>query len=75
MLKPVGMRLQQPTKIIPKQKSLVNMAYQRVLLRIELTVERLLLYAVSISEDLAPKKKQLYVTEFYVFRLGAGLLV
>jgi len=69
------MRLQQPTKIIPKQKSLVNMAYQRVLLRIELTVERLLLYAVSISEDLAPKKKQLYVTEFYVFRLGAGLLV
>ncbi len=68
MLKPVGMRLQQPTKILPKQNSLVNMTYQRVLLRIESMVERLLLYAISIFKDLAPKKKQLYVTEFYVFR-------
>ncbi len=31
-------------------------------------VERLPLYAISIFKDLAPKKKQLYVTEFYVFR-------
>jgi len=62
------MRLQQPTKILPKQNSLVNMTYQRVLLRIESMVERLLLYAISIFKDLAPKKKQLYVTEFYVFR-------
>jgi hypothetical protein len=38
-------------------------------------VERLLLYAISIFKDLAPKKKKLYVTESYVFRLGAGLLV
>jgi len=68
LLKPVGMRLQQPTKILPKQNSLVNMTYQRVLLRIESMVERLLLYAISIFKDLAPKKKQLYVTEFYVFR-------
>jgi len=68
LLKPVGMRLQQPTKILPKQNSLVNMTYQRVLLRIESMVERLPLYAISIFKDLAPKKKQLYVTEFYVFR-------
>ncbi len=38
-------------------------------------IERLLLYAISIFKDLAPKKKQLYVTEFYVFRLEADLLV
>ncbi len=38
-------------------------------------VERLLLHTISIFKDLAPKKKQLYVTGFYVFRLGAGLLV
>jgi len=34
----------------------------------ESMVERLPLYAISIFKDLAPKKKQLYVTEFYVFR-------
>ncbi len=38
-------------------------------------VKRLLLYAISIFKDLAPKKKQLYVTVFYVFRLEADLLV
>jgi hypothetical protein len=31
-------------------------------------VERLLLHAISIFKDLVPKKKLLYVTEFYVFR-------
>ncbi len=51
------------------------MKYLGVLLWIELTVERLLLHAISIFKDLAPKKKQLYVTESYVFRLEAGLLV
>ncbi len=75
MLTPVGTRLQQPTKILSKQNSLVNMEYQGVLLWIESMIERLLLYAISIFKDLAPKKKQLYVTEFYVFRLGADLLV
>ena len=69
MLTPVGTRLQQSTKILPKQNSLVNMKYQAVLLRIESMVERLLLHAISIFKDLASKKKQLYVTEFYVFRL------
>jgi len=38
-------------------------------------VERLLLYAISISKDLALKKKPLYVAEFYVFRLEADLLM
>ncbi len=75
MLKPVEMRLQQSTKILPKQKSLVNMTYQRVLLRIGSMIERLLLYAISIFKDLASKKKQLYVTEFYVFRLETDLLM
>ncbi len=31
-------------------------------------IERLLLYAISILKDLALKKKQLYVIEFYIFR-------
>jgi len=31
-------------------------------------VERLLLHVISIFKDLIPKKKQLHVTEFYVFR-------
>jgi hypothetical protein len=68
------MRLQQPTKILPKQNSLVNMAYQRGHLRIESMVERLLQHAISIFKDLAPKKKQLYVTEsYYLLRLGPEL--
>ena len=75
MLTSVETRLQQLTKIFPKQNSLVNMKYLGVLLWIELTIERLLLHAVSIFKDLASKKKQLYVTESYVFRLKAGLLV
>ena len=33
-------------------------------------VERLLLHAISNFKDLAPKKKQLYVTESYVSGLG-----
>ncbi len=75
MLTPVETRLQQPTKILPKQKSLVNMKYQLVLFGIGSMVERLLLHAISNFKDLALKKKKLYVTEFYVFRLEAGLLV
>ncbi len=60
---------EQLSKILPKQNSLVNMTYQRVLLRIESMVERLLLlHVISIFKDLIPKKKQLHVTEFYVFR-------
>jgi len=38
-------------------------------------IERLLLHAISNLKDLAPKKKQLYVTGFYVFRLETDLLV
>ncbi len=38
-------------------------------------IERLLLHTISNFKDLAPKKKQLYVTGSYVFRPGAGLLV
>ncbi len=38
-------------------------------------VERLLLHAISNFKDLASKKKKLYVTESYVFRLGADLFV
>jgi hypothetical protein len=75
LLTPVETRLQQPTKILPKQKSLVNMKYQLVLFGIGSMVERLLLHAISNFKDLALKKKKLYVTEFYVFRLEAGLLV
>ena len=72
---PVGTRLQQSTKIPPKQKSLVNMKYQLVLFGIESMVERLLLHAISNFKDLVKKKKKLYVTEFYVFRLETDLLV
>ncbi len=75
MLTPVETRPQQPTKILPKQNSLVNMKYQVVLFRIEFMVERLLLHTISNFKDLAPKKKQLYVTEFYVFRSEADLLM
>ncbi len=75
MLTPVGTRLQQPTKILPKQKSLVNMKYQLVLFGIESMIERLLLHAISNFKDLASKMKKLYVTGSYVFRLGADLLV
>ena len=75
MLTPVGTRLQQPTKILPKQNSLVNMEYQVVLFEIGSMVERLLLHAISNFKDLVLKKKKLYVTEFYVFRLEADLFV
>ena len=51
------------------------MKYQVVLFRIEFMVERLLLHTISNFKDLAPKKKQLYVTEFYVFRSEADLLM
>jgi len=71
----VETRLQQSTKIPPKQKSLVNMKYQLVLFETESMVERLLLHAISNFKDLVKKKKKLYVTEFYVFRLEADLLV
>jgi hypothetical protein len=75
LLTPVGTRLQQPTKILPKQNSLVNMKYQVVLFETESMVERLLLHAISNFKDLASKKKQLYMTESYVFRPEADLLV
>jgi len=38
-------------------------------------IERLLLYAISNFKDLVKKKKKLYMTEFYVFRLETDLLV
>jgi len=75
LLTPVETRLQQPTKIPLKQKSLVNMKYQLVLFEIESMIERLLLHAISNFKDLVKKKKKLYVTEFYVFRLEADLLM
>jgi len=51
------------------------MEYQVVLFEIGSMVERLLLHAISNFKNLASKKKKLYVTESYVFRLEAGLLV
>jgi len=75
LLTPVGTRLQQPTKILPKQNSLVNMKYQVVVFETGSMVERLLLHAISNFKDLASKKKQLYMTESYVFRPEADLLV
>ncbi len=38
-------------------------------------IEKLLLYAISSFKDLVLKKKQLYVTEFYVFKLEADFLM
>jgi hypothetical protein len=38
-------------------------------------IKRLLLYAINIFKNLVLKKKQLYVTEFYVFRLKIDLLM
>jgi len=55
--------------------SQAKLEYQVVLFGIGSMVERLLLHAISNFKDLAKKKKKLYVTESYVFRLGAGLLV
>jgi len=75
LLTPVETRLQQSTKILPKQNSLVNMKYQVVLFEIGSMVERLLLHAISNFKDLVSKKKKLYVTEFYVFRLETDLLM
>jgi len=71
----VEMRLQQSTKILLKQNSLINMKYQVVLFEIESIVERQLLHAISNFKDLVLKKKQLYMTEFYVFRPETDLLV
>jgi len=71
----VETRLQQSTKILSKQNSLVNMKYQVVLFEIESMIERLLLHAISNFKDLASKKKKLYVTEFYVFRLETDLFM
>jgi len=51
------------------------MKYQVVLFEIESMIERLLLHAISNFKDLASKKKQLYVTEFYVFRPETDLLM
>ncbi len=51
------------------------MKYLIVFFKIELIIERLLLYAISNFKDLVSKKKQLYVTEFYVFKLKTDLLV
>ena len=70
----VETRLQQSTKIPSKQKSLVNKKYQLVLFETESMIERLLLHAISNFKDLVKKKKKLYVTEFYVFRLDVTIL-
>jgi hypothetical protein len=51
------------------------MKYQLVLFGIESMIERLLLHAISNFKDLVKKKKKLYVTESYVFRLGTDLLM
>jgi len=51
------------------------MEYQVVLFETGSMVERQLLHAIRNFKDLAPTKKQLYVTEFYVFRPEADLLV
>jgi len=51
------------------------MKYQVVLFEIESIVERQLLHAISNFKDLVLKKKQLYMTEFYVFRPETDLLV
>jgi len=51
------------------------MKYQVVLFETGSMVERLLLHAISNFKDLASKKKQLYMTESYVFRPEADLLV
>jgi len=71
----VETRLQQPTKILPKQNSLVNIKYQVVLFEIESMIERLLLHAISNFKDLVSKKKQSHVIEFYVFRPETDLLM
>ncbi len=51
------------------------MKYLEALLWIKSMIERLLLYAISTFKDLALKKKKLYVSKFYVFRLETDLLV
>ncbi len=51
------------------------MKYQVVLFEIESMIERLLLHAISNFKDLVSKKKQLYVTKFYVFRSETDLLM
>jgi len=71
----VETRLQQLMKILLKQNSLVNMKYQVALFEIESMIKWLLLHAISNFKDLVSKKKQLYVTEFYVFRSETDLLV
>ncbi len=51
------------------------MKYLEALLWIKSMIERLLLYTISTFKDLALKKKKLYVSKFYVFRLETDLLV
>jgi len=51
------------------------MKYQVVLFEIKSMIERQLLHAISNFKDLVLKKKQLYVTEFYVFRSETDLLM
>ena len=36
-------------------------------------IERLLLHAINNFKDLVKKKKKLYVTKFYIFRLEINL--
>ncbi len=69
------MRLQQSMKILFKQKSLINMKYQLVLFEIESMIKRLLLHAIINFKDLVQKKKKLYMSEFYIFKSEADLLM
>ena len=71
----VEIKLQQSMKILFKQKSLINMKYQLVLFKIKSMIKRLLLHVINNFKNLVLKKKKLYVTEFYIFRLETDLLM
>ncbi len=71
----IEIKLQQSMKILFKQKSLINMKYQLVLFKIKSMIKRLLLHVINNFKNLVLKKKKLYVTEFYIFRLETDLLM
>ncbi len=51
------------------------MKYQLVLFEIESMIKRLLLHAIINFKDLVQKKKKLYMSEFYIFKSEADLLM
>ncbi len=51
------------------------MIYLRLFLLIKLMIKSLLLHAINNFKNLTSKKKKLYVTKFYVFKLKTNLLV